>query len=56
MGANCEESAGGKENGYDWMMGERERERGGEREREREREGGSDLASLSTIQLKYVIM
>ena len=35
MGANCEESAGGRENGYDWMMGERE----GEREREKEREG-----------------
>ena len=22
MGANCEESAGGRENGYDWMLGE----------------------------------
>ena len=29
MGANCEESAGGRENGYDWMMGERERGRFG---------------------------
>ena len=42
MGANCEESAGGRENGYDWMSGEGER--------------GSDLASLPTIQLKYAIM
>ena len=42
MGANCEESAGGRENGYDWMMEMGERE--------------SDLASLSTIQLKYAIM
>ena len=41
MGANCEESAGGRENGYDWMLGEGR---------------GSDLASLPTIQLKYAIM
>ena len=44
MGANCEEPAGGRENGYDWMMAMDGRER------------ESDLASLSTIQLKYAII